>query len=68
MREVTEREEGIKAGTAVLVGTSKKKILAAAIKLLDNPKAYSKMSRAVNPYGKGDSALKITAILLKESK
>lgn len=64
MREVTEREEGISAGTALLTGTSKERIIEESTKLLEDAKAYVKMSQAVNPYGTGDSAKKIVDILL----
>jgi UDP-N-acetylglucosamine 2-epimerase (non-hydrolysing) len=64
IRDVTEREEGIAAGTAILVGTTKEKITEEAIRLIENKNAYDKMSAAVNPYGEGDSAKKIADIIL----
>jgi UDP-N-acetylglucosamine 2-epimerase (non-hydrolysing) len=64
MRDVTERTEGIAAGTAILVGTSKEKIVAESIKLMENEDVYQLMSKAVNPYGKGDSSKQIVDILL----
>lgn len=66
IRDVTEREEGIAAGTAVLVGTDKRKILLHARLLLDNKAEYEKMAKAVNPYGDGTSARQITEILLTD--
>lgn len=63
VRDVTEREEGVAAGTAKLVGTSAQRITAAAMQLLDDASAYEAMSKAVNPYGKGDSAQQIVDIL-----
>jgi len=66
IRDVTERMEGIEAGTAVLIGTSKERILLHAGQLLDDPKEYDRMARAVNPYGDGTSAKKIVDILLNE--
>lgn len=66
IRDVTERTEGIEAGTAVLIGTSKEKILLHARKLLDDPDEYDRMARAVNPYGDGTSAGQIVNILLNE--
>lgn len=65
MREVTERMEGVEAGTAMLVGTSKEKIVTEASRLLDDEKAYETMSKAVNPYGTGTSAQQIVSLLLK---
>jgi UDP-N-acetylglucosamine 2-epimerase (non-hydrolysing) len=66
MRDVTEREEGIDAGTAILVGTSRNKIFETAVRLIEGPAMYENMSKAVNPYGTGDSSQKITSVLLKE--
>jgi UDP-N-acetylglucosamine 2-epimerase (non-hydrolysing) len=66
IREVTERMEGIEAGTAVLIGTSKEKIVLHARKLLDDHVEYDRMARAVNPYGDGTSATKIVDILLND--
>jgi UDP-N-acetylglucosamine 2-epimerase (non-hydrolysing) len=65
IRDVTEREEGITAGTAILVGTSTEKITSEAIRLMEDKSAYEKMSKAVNPYGDGNSAKKIADIILK---
>lgn len=65
MREVTERIEGIEAGTAKLVGTSKEKIVTEVGKLLENQEEYSRMAKAVNPYGDGNASKKILKILLE---
>lgn len=65
MREVTERIEGIKAGTAKLVGTTKEKIFNGAKELLLNKDLYKKMAQAKNPYGDGKSSQKIFNIVLK---
>ena len=67
IRDVTERTEGIDAGTAVLVGTSKEKILLYARRLLDDKAAYDRMARAVNPYGDGTSAKQIADVLLNDT-
>jgi len=66
IRDVTERTEGIEAGTALLVGTSKEKITEAAISLLENDSAYQQMAKAVNPYGKGNTAQQIVELILNE--
>ncbi len=63
LREVTERSEGIEAGTLKLVGTDPARILAEANRLLDNPAAYALMSKAANPYGDGRAAGRILAAL-----
>jgi UDP-N-acetylglucosamine 2-epimerase (non-hydrolysing) len=59
LREVTERPEGVEAGTVRLVGTQSDRILAEAARLLDEPQAYESMRRAVNPYGDGKAAGRI---------
>ena len=63
MRETTERPEGILAGTVKIVGTNKEKIVKETQELLNNPEAYEKMSKAVNPYGDGKAAQRIVKIL-----
>ena len=64
MREVTERPEAVEAGTVKLVGTNSETIVAETLKLLDDKKAYEKMSRAHNPYGDGTASIRILEKLL----
>ncbi len=59
MRDVTERTEGIDAGTAKLVGTNREKIVFSVSQLLDDQEQYFKMAKAVNPYGDGTSSEQI---------
>ncbi len=64
MREVTERVEGIEAGTAKLVGTDKAVIVAQLHALLENKNGlYDQMAKAVNPYGDGTTSQQIISIL-----
>ncbi len=63
MREVTERQEGIEAGVARLVGTDRGRIFRETASLLTNPEAYAAMAHAENPYGNGDSCAKIIGVL-----
>ncbi|HEX6304639.1 MAG TPA: UDP-N-acetylglucosamine 2-epimerase (non-hydrolyzing) [Anaerolineales bacterium] len=65
LREVTERPEGVEAGTVKLVGTDAGQIVAQARRLLDDPQSHAAMARAVNPYGDGHAAERIVAALLK---
>lgn len=67
MREVTERLEGIEAGTARLVGTKYESIRAGMVELLESETVYAAMANAVNPYGDGTTSAKIAEIL-KEIK
>lgn len=64
MRDVTERTEGIDAGSALLVGTAAGKIVEAASILLENRLEYERMARAVNPYGDGKSCERIREIFM----
>lgn len=64
LRDVTERPEGVAAGTLKLVGTETRRIVEEAQRLLDHPAAYAEMSKAVNPYGDGHAAEKIIQVLV----
>jgi len=64
LRQVTERPEGVQAGTVRLVGTHSESIVAEARRLLDDPQAHSQMAQAVNPYGDGHAAERIVDCLL----
>jgi UDP-N-acetylglucosamine 2-epimerase (non-hydrolysing) len=64
LRDVTERPEAVKAGVTKLVGTNTQNIIKAVKKLLNNTKAYQKMTKARNPYGDGKASQRIVARLL----
>jgi UDP-N-acetylglucosamine 2-epimerase (non-hydrolysing) len=68
LRERTERQEGIAAGTLKLVGTDPEIIFIEAQQLLDDPAAHAAMAGAVNPYGDGHAAERIVAALLAAKK
>lgn len=68
MRERTERQEGIRAGTLKLVGTDPEAITAAASRLLDDPAAHQAMAQAANPYGDGHAAQRIVSLLLQAGR
>lgn len=61
MRDTTERPEALTAGTVKLVGTDFDKIVSEVSCLIDDPAAYERMSRAVNPYGDGLACSRIVA-------
>jgi UDP-N-acetylglucosamine 2-epimerase (non-hydrolysing) len=65
MRAVTERPEGVQAGTVRLVGTNTQRIIAETRHLLDDPAVHAAMARAVNPYGDGRAAQRIVQALLR---
>ena len=56
VREVTERNEGVAAGCAQIVGTDEERIFDAATVLLKKPAGREAM---VNPYGDGQSSQRI---------
>ena len=59
MRDTTERPEALESGTVHLVGTNHDLIVREVSTLLDDPVAYEKMSKAVNPYGDGKACRRI---------
>jgi UDP-N-acetylglucosamine 2-epimerase (non-hydrolysing) len=63
LREVTERPEGVAAGTAVVVGTSQDRIVDTASELITCTESYQRMANAVNPYGDGHASERIVAAL-----
>ena len=63
MRDTTERPEALASGTVHLVGTDYDKIVSEVSTLLDDPKAYESMSKAVNPYGDGQACRRIADAL-----
>ncbi len=63
LRETTERPEGVEAGTAVVVGTDRERIVETAARLLSSPEAYARMANAVSPYGDGKASERIVAAL-----
>ncbi len=66
MRDVTERPEALEAGTVMLVGTDRKRIVNAVELLLHNEEAYRAMATATNPFGDGTAAQQIVKIIKQE--
>jgi len=67
LRQVTERPEGVEAGTVRLVGTDKERIVLEARRLLDDPEAPAAMAQAVNPCVDGHAAGRIVQALLEHT-
>lgn len=63
LRENTERPEGVKAGTARLIGTDRGRIVTEVSALLDDDGAYAAMAGAVNPYGDGRASQRSAAAI-----
>jgi len=63
LRNVTERPEGVEAGTLRVVGTDRRQIVEQSLSLLTDRKAYDQMTRLANPYGDGLASQRIVAII-----
>jgi UDP-N-acetylglucosamine 2-epimerase (non-hydrolysing) len=59
LRDVTERPEGVAAGTVELVGTGRERIAERTGRLLADPRARAAMAQARNPYGDGRASERI---------
>ena len=66
LREVTERQEGVDNGNAILVGTDQDKIFNTVSLLLRDQAFYESMSTKLNPYGDGTTSMQIAEILMKK--
>ena len=63
MRDVTERPEGVQAGTIRIAGTRTARIRSSIELLLSDKDEYQKMTSAANPYGDGKAAERIVGII-----
>lgn len=63
MRDTTERPEAVDAGTVILVGTDKNKIISEGQDLLNNTDRYQAMSALHNPYGDGKACERIVEFI-----
>lgn len=63
LRDVTERPEGVEAGTCLLVGPHRERIEPALERLFSDRDAYERMAKARNPYGDGLASGRIVSIL-----
>lgn len=67
LRNETERQEGVEAGTCLLVGPNRQRITHEVNRLLTDENAYREMATAVNPYGDGHAARRIVDTVLEAS-
>ena len=58
-RQVTERPEAVAAGSSILAGVEKEKLVSLTNQLLDDQAKYQKMAQSRNPYGDGFATQKI---------
>lgn len=63
LRDNTERPERIAAGTSLLVGTKRERIVGEARRLLRDGRALDAMRRQVFPFGDGRAAPRIATII-----
>lgn len=63
VRNTTERQEGVEAGTLKLVGTSTKSIYEECTTLIHDASEYEKMQKISNPYGDGNTSRRIIEII-----
>jgi UDP-N-acetylglucosamine 2-epimerase (non-hydrolysing) len=67
MRKVTERPEGVSAGTVKVIGMDTEDIVREASLLLDDAAAYQAMANKVNPYGDGTARIKTVRRILHDA-
>jgi UDP-N-acetylglucosamine 2-epimerase (non-hydrolysing) len=65
LRETTERPEAVEAGTAIVVGTDRDRIVREVDLLLGDAERYRRMTTARNPFGDGHAAERIVDALLR---
>lgn len=56
MRDVTERHEAVSAGTAVLAGSGRERIVSSVSELMENHDRYKSVASSANPYGSGNAS------------
>lgn len=64
LRNVTERPEGVEAGTLKLAGTEEETVYAMAKELLTDKEVYEAMAQAKNPFGDGNASKRIRDAIL----
>jgi len=64
LRNETERPEAVQAGTVKVAGTDRDRIFSLACRLIESREEYTRMARAVNPYGDGNASMRIVNALL----
>jgi len=65
LRNVTERPEGLAAGTLKVVGTDRDVIVRETERLLTDQAEYARMASAPNPYGDGQASQRIADVLAR---
>lgn len=68
LREKTERQEAVEAGTVILAGTDEEKIKETVSLLITDSALYAEMSRRMNPYGDGRATERILRAIEKAQR
>ena len=63
LRDVTERPEGVEAGTLKVIGTQEQAVYQNFVGLITDRNEYERMSKAASPYGDGHACEYIVRIL-----
>lgn len=63
LRDVTERPEGVEAGTLKVIGTGEQTVYENFLRLMSDQVEYERMSHAASPYGDGHACEYIARIL-----
>lgn len=66
LRNVTERPEGVEAGTLKLAGIERETIYKLTKELLEDKELYTQMAQAKNPFGDGEASRRIVEAILYE--
>ncbi len=66
LREITERPEAVKAGSAKLVGTRSQTIIRETTRLLEDAQEYERMTHIANPFGDGCASKRIVDFIKHE--
>ena len=66
LREITERPEAVKAGSAKLVGTRSQTIIRETTRLLEDTQEYERMTHIANPFGDGRASKRIVDFIKLE--
>lgn len=63
LRNVTERPEGVDAGTLKMAGTQEENVYNITKELLTSNEEYTQMAQAKNPFGDGEASARIVAAI-----
>lgn len=66
LRNETERPEAVEAGTVKIAGVDEENIYKMTKELLTDSEEYSKMARAINPYGDGHASERIVKAIIEK--